>query len=72
MPISGTEFKKLYPNTTFYKLTNLSENHHGFQLKDGLNIDTKKFDPSLSCNGGLYFTELNNIGLWISYADIKY
>jgi len=72
MPISGTEFKKLYPNTTFYKLTNTSENHHNFQFKDGLNIDINTFDPSLCCNGGLYFTELNNIGHWITYTDIRY
>ena len=72
MAVLGTEFKRLYPNTTFYKLTNLSENHHDFQLNDGLNIDTKRFDPSLSCNGGMYFTELNNIGLWMVYIDTKY
>ena len=72
MAISGTEFKKLYPNTTFYKLTNMSENHNNFQYKDGLNIDINKLDPSSICDRGLYFTELNYIGFWMRYINVKY
>jgi len=39
--LTGIEFKQLYPNTLFYKLTNETENHNGFQFKTGLNIDTE-------------------------------
>jgi hypothetical protein len=73
MAVSGEEFKKLYPNTTFYKLTNDIECHNGFQFNDGLNIDHVKFDPTDECKGGgLYFTELNNVAMWITYIHIKY
>jgi len=48
----------------FYKITNEKEYHYNFQYKDGLNEDTIKFNPSGECNiGGLYFIELNKIGL---------
>ncbi len=68
-------FKVEYPDTKFYKLTNESENHNGFQFVDGINIDTQKFNPSGECSsGGLYFTELNKIAMWISYRgqNMKY
>jgi hypothetical protein len=68
--LTGSEFKAKYPNTKFYKLTNKSENHNGFQFIDGINIDTQKFNPSCTCSkGGLYFTELNKIAKWISYGE---
>jgi len=41
----------------YYKILNKEENHHGFQYKTGLNIDTIKFNPVGSCEeGGLYFS----------------
>ncbi len=48
------DYKKVY-----YKFTNPDENHNSFQYRDGLNINTEPFNPSLkSCSGGgLYFTE---------------
>jgi hypothetical protein len=68
--LTGSEFKAKYSKTKFYKLTNESEIHNGFHYVDGLNIDTLKFNPSGQCSsGGLYFTELNKIGMWISYRD---
>ena len=71
--MAGYEFKLKYPNTKFYKLTNESECHNNFQFKDGLNVDTIKFNPLGECYpGGLYFTELNKISCWISYIDIMY
>ena len=67
--LTGFEFKAKYSNTKFYKLTNESEIHNGFHYVDGLNIDTEKFNPSDQCSsGGLYFTELNKIAMWISYG----
>jgi 3-dehydroquinate synthase class II len=72
MALTGSEFKQLYPNTTFYKLTNITENHNNYQYNDGLNTDTKIFKPSLSCNGGMYFTDIHNIGLWLTHINTKY
>ena len=59
--LEGEEFVKQYGNK-FYKITNERENHHGYQYKDGLNIDDKPFNPNIDCGeGGLYFTNLENI-----------
>ncbi len=35
--LSGKEFKALYPNIRFWKLTNSIEIHYGLEFKDGLN-----------------------------------
>ena len=73
MAISGVEFKSKYPTTRFYKLTNETENHNGFQFNDGINIDTVSFNPTGKCSaGGIYFTERDNIGRWISYINVSY
>jgi len=50
--------------TTYYKVTNEEECHHGFQYKDGLNVLVEPFnyDPKQSCcEGGLYFTTKEHI-----------
>ncbi len=36
-------------NKTFYKITNATECHHGFQYNNGLNILTDAFAESGSC-----------------------
>ena len=67
--LTGSDFKAIYQNTKFYKLTNELELHNGFQYVDGLNVDIITFNPSGQCSsGGLYFTELNKIAKWISYG----
>jgi hypothetical protein len=43
---------------TFYKITNYTENHNGFQYRDGLNIDTQPFGQDDFCANGLYFYDL--------------
>jgi hypothetical protein len=43
---------------TFYKITNYTENHNGFQYRDGLNIDTQPFGQDDFCSNGLYFYDL--------------
>lgn len=41
----------------YYKVTNETECHYGFQYKTGLNVDTVPFADTGSCvPGGLYFT----------------
>lgn len=43
---------------SFYKITNYTENHNGFQYKNGLNIDTQPFGQDDFCANGLYFYDL--------------
>lgn len=48
----------------YYKITNESENHFGYQYHDGLNILEESFndDPRKSCcPGGFYFTNAKHI-----------
>ena len=54
---------------TFYKITNNTENHNGFQYKTGLNILDSKFDPSSNCGGGLHFSNRENILHFIIFGD---
>lgn len=60
----------------FYKILNASLTHHGFQYKEGLNVDTIPFSPTGECKaGGLYFTTeefiLENINLGNLIADVE-
>jgi hypothetical protein len=49
----------------FYKLLSSNLRHRGFQYKEGLNIDTKEFNPKGNCEpGGLYYTSYEWIGRW--------
>ncbi len=66
--MSGDEFNSAFPDTKFYKLTNKNEVHNEFRFKTGLNVDVLSFSPSGKCSaGGLYFTELQHIPLWLDY-----
>lgn len=67
--LTGINFKKLYKNKKFYKLTNKSETHNGFIYKNGIN-QTYKFKND---NEGIHFCEENKIWLWIWYnGNIMY
>ena len=60
---------ELPTDTTYYRLTNEAELHNEFQYKNGLNIDTNKFDPSGSCSsGGLYFFSTEQLAMWKLYS----
>jgi len=55
----------------YFKITNETENHYGFQYKDGLNILDKEFDanPDNHCSiGGLYFATLDHIHEFFNYG----
>ena len=55
----------------YFKITNPTENHNGFQYSDGLNVLKDKFDddPNRSCcSGGLYFTNIENIFKFFNYG----
>ena len=46
----------------YYKITNETENHYGYQYKDGLNVLEEPFNEKPVCRkGGLYFTEYDKI-----------
>lgn len=57
-------------NQTYYKVTNKKECHHGYQYKNGLNIDKQEFndDPEEKCGNGLYFTDKENIKRYLNYG----
>jgi hypothetical protein len=68
--LSGKEFNKIYSPTKFFKLTIQSELHNGYQFKTGLNQDTKRFNPTGSCQaGGIYFCSYDMIPKWINYNN---
>lgn len=70
--LSGEQFNKLINRLglNLQRLTNFDECHNGFKFATGLNIDTKTFDPSGSCQaGGLYFIDASEINKWKSYAN---
>jgi hypothetical protein len=53
-------------NKEFFKVTNDTEYHRGFQWHDGWNRDTKEFNPYIDCGpGGLYFTDIVNLERFI-------
>jgi hypothetical protein len=69
--VSGKEFNEMNPDTTFYKLLNKNLTHFGFYYKHGINTDTVPFNPSGECSeGGLYFTDQENIPFWLEYNFI--
>ncbi len=59
-----------YGRATFIKLTNETENHNGFQFKDGLNVDTHEFDEN-NPKTGIYFTTMRFIETWCYYKQQK-
>ncbi len=67
--ISGKIFKSQYPTIKLYKLTTETENHNGYQFKDGLNIDTNPINTNKCSKGGIYFTNEENITNWLIYND---
>ena len=55
----------------YFKITNATENHHGFQYSDGLNVLKEKFNDNPDdscCAGGLYFTNVENIFKFLNYG----
>ena len=55
----------------YFKILNTKMNHHGFQYKEGLNIDTVPFNPKGDCEpGGLYFTDEEHIIDYLSFGTL--
>lgn len=58
-----------FMNIEYFKITNETENHHGFQYKDGLNVLDRPFEASGRCvKGGLYFTTRSYIDKYYLYG----
>ena len=54
---------------TYYKITNKTEYHNGYQYVDGLNVLDKPFEPVGSCVvGGFYFTTVEHIFKFLDYG----
>ena len=67
--ITGKEFNKSYKGFKFVKILANNLTHHGFEYKEGLNIDSVKFNPTGMCSaGGLYFTDLDKIHMYLHYG----
>lgn len=64
--ISGKEFNKKFGDIKLYKFTNKDEKHHGFQYKDGLNLDTKNFT---NYGNGLHFTTQYHYHDYINFGE---
>jgi hypothetical protein len=72
---SGKDFKALYPNRTYVKLTNEFENHNGMQFQTGINTDILPFIGEREClPGGWYICPYEDLTRWIIYRNttIKY
>lgn len=69
--ITGNMFNQKYVKDLrykFVKLTTFSENHNGYQFKNGLNIDTIDFNTNMLCTpGGIYFINKIHMIKWLTY-----
>lgn len=53
----------------YYKIVNAEKKHHGFEFKDGLNVDTVPFNALGSCEaGGIYFSNAEYIFNFLDYG----
>jgi len=69
MPILTSKEKSLLNKKKLYKILSENEIHNNFQYKEGLNIDSVKFNPEGSCEpGGLYFSDVEHILGFIEYG----
>jgi hypothetical protein len=56
--------------TEYYKLLRHDLKHYDFTYTEGLNVLKQPFNPDLKCSeGGLYFSDLDNIFKWIWIYD---
>lgn len=60
--MNGKQFNDHFGHIMLYKITKGNEIHNLFQLKDGLNIDTKPFNKDDEYAGGIHST--NNPEYW--------
>lgn len=63
--VSGKEFNEAMKGRKLFKLTTSTENHNGFQYKDGINHEPNFVNHTSS--PGLHFTEESHLELWRTY-----
>ena len=68
--ITGKEFNDIYKKYSFVKILADKLKHHGFEYKEGLNIDSIKFNPTGTCSAcGLYFTDIINAYMYFDFGN---
>ena len=68
--ISGKDFKEKHEGKKFFKIINNKRNHNEFVYEEGLNVDTRLFNPHGKCeSGGLYFTDEEHIMEFAEYGE---
>src|SRR5579872_4198183 len=80
--ISGKEFNNLFAGIVFVKLTNISENHNGIQLKEGLNTylsgDASMTHLDIGESGweqvyiskAIDFVKISDAWMWLHYNNV--
>ena len=72
---TGIEFNELHKNKSFWKITNKSEKHNGFEFSSGLNVDKKPFiswgRKKPDATGGIYFYEFSHIVNWVGNSMLS-
>lgn len=53
----------------YYKLTNMNGAHHGYEFKEGLNIDIYPWNTANCAPGGIYITTMEHMPAWLWYSD---
>ena len=67
---SGKEFNESYKGFKFVKILANNLTHHGFEYKEGLNVDSVTFNPTGKCSvGGLYFTDLSKAYMYFDFGN---
>lgn len=65
---SVSELEAIGPGP-FYKILSYDLVHYGFTYREGLNVDSWRFDPEKQCGpGGLYFSDVEHLPLYLSYG----
>lgn len=54
--MNGRQFNEHFGSLNLTKITHDDEKHNDFQLRPGLNVDIKPFDPISTYDGGIFFT----------------
>jgi hypothetical protein len=70
--MSGKDFNEKFGSKQYVKLTRESCVHNSYLYKDGLNTDTKEFNPDKTCNeGGFHFCARVDFVKWLLYTNVN-
>lgn len=54
----------------YYKILKRNMKHYNMQYREGLNIDVNPFNPSPTCNGGLFFATKDQLYNFVNLGDL--